>query len=172
MGLDMYLYKKTYVKNWDFKEDNPKHFVSVKLDGKMRQDIKPERVTYIEEEVAYWRKFNALHGYIVENHAGGVDECQDIRLELSDLELILETLKEVIKSKPNEDGVVTEGAPNPEDLLPPTEGFFFGSNEVDEYYYEEVESTIEELQKLIDEVSVANEEYGLWGSEFIYRASW
>ena len=66
MGLDMYLSKKTYVKNWDYNEANPKHFVSVKKDGTLRSDIKPERVSYIVEEVAYWRKFNALHNYIVE----------------------------------------------------------------------------------------------------------
>jgi hypothetical protein len=65
MGLDMYLSKKTYVKNWDYNETNPKHFVSVKKDGVLRTDIKPERISHVVEEVAYWRKFNALHNYIV-----------------------------------------------------------------------------------------------------------
>ena len=28
------------------------------------------------EEVAYWRKFNALHNWFVQNCQDGVDECQ------------------------------------------------------------------------------------------------
>ena len=61
MGLDMYLSKKTYVKNWDFQPDNEKHTIAVVLDGKYRPDIKPERITNITEEVMYWRKANAIH---------------------------------------------------------------------------------------------------------------
>lgn len=172
MGLDMYLSKKTYVKNWDYNETNPKHFVSVKKDGTLRSDIKPERVSYIVEEVAYWRKFNALHNYIVEKHAGGTDECQDIYIGLTDLEVIVETLKEVLKSKPTPEGEVDNDAPDPEDILPTSPGFFFGSTDYDEYYYQDVEDTIDVLQPLIDEVNRANEEHGMWGSEFVYRASW
>ena len=49
------------------------------------------------------------------------------------------------------------------DLLPPQEGFFFGSTECDEYYYRDIENTI----KIIDRaLSLPNS----W--EFEYRASW
>ena len=34
MGLDMYLSKRTYVKNWNFQKDDEKHKVTVKLNGK------------------------------------------------------------------------------------------------------------------------------------------
>ena len=45
MGLDMYLTKKTYVKNWNHMSDDEKHNVSV--EGKSAKEIKPERITHI-----------------------------------------------------------------------------------------------------------------------------
>ena len=50
MGLDMYLSKKTYVKNWDHMKPEEKHHVVVTKNGK-RTSIDPKRVTYIEEDV-------------------------------------------------------------------------------------------------------------------------
>ena len=117
------------------------------MGGKNRPDIKSERITYIVEEVAYWRKFNALHGWIVKNCADGVDECQEIHLGVEEIEQLLSTLKKVsgiIKvSKKKKKNVVVgwnaEGDIMEEidvfdcdkkivSLLAPTEGFFFGSH--------------------------------------------
>ena len=78
MGLDMYLYKKSYVQNWEHTPTENKHTISIKKGGKVRKDIKPERICYITEQIAYWRKFNALHGWFVNECASGVDECQDM----------------------------------------------------------------------------------------------
>ena len=47
--------------------------------------------------------------------------------------------------------------------LAPTEGFFFGSTERDEYYYESIEYTLDMLNSLL-----ANDE----SYEYYYRASW
>ena len=134
----MYLYKKTYVQNW---EHNP-----------------PEQ--HITEQVAYWRKFNALHGWFIENCGGGVDECQDISVDEEKLTELLGTLKEV-----------SSNFSKAKELLPPTQGFFFGSDEVDEYYKEEVNSTIETIEELLKEHELSKQ-YGLYSGEFEYRASW
>ena len=61
MGLDMYLYKKSYVKNWQHMKPESLHKITIKKGGKVRKDIKTDRITYIIEEVAYWRKANAIH---------------------------------------------------------------------------------------------------------------
>lgn len=159
MGLDMYLSKKTYVKNWSHNE--VQHNVVVEKNGVRRTDIKPERVSYVVEEIAYWRKFNALHNYIVETHAKGVDECQEIYLQLSDLELIQETLKEVMKKEKS-----------PSELFPTASGFFFGNTDYDEYYFGDVESTIMVLDEIIEEGHKSDEEHGIYGPEYVYRASW
>jgi len=36
MGLDMYLYKKSYVKNWNHTPDEQKHSITVRIGGKIR----------------------------------------------------------------------------------------------------------------------------------------
>lgn len=160
MGLDMYLYKKTYVQNWEHNPPEQHHQIEVKRGGVLRADIKPNRISYITEQVAYWRKFNALHGWFIENCAGGVDECQEISVDDEKMVELLETLKEV-----------SSNFDKAKDLLPPTQGFFFGSDEVDEYYKEEVNSTIKVIEELLKEQELSKE-YGLYTGDFEYRASW
>jgi hypothetical protein len=75
------------------------------------------------EEFAYWRKFNALHNWM-ENYArdvygfGGDFNCVPVRLDMRALEL----LKDDALNK----------------RLVPTEGFFFGPQEIDDGDYEAV----------------------------------
>ena len=156
----MYLYKKTYVQNWEHNPPEQHHQIEIKRGGVLREDIKPNRICYITEQVAYWRKFNALHGWFINNCGGGVDDCQDISVDEEKLKELLETLKEV-----------SSNFTKAEELLPPTQGFFFGSDEVDEYYKEEVNSTIKIIEDLLEE-NEQSKEYGLYSGEFEYRASW
>lgn len=102
-------------------------------------------------ELGYWRKANAIHGYIVRRHSGGVDECQKIELTRGDLKVLyarcFTVLLDISKAK---------------DLLPPTEGFFFGSYEVDEDY----------KQDLIDTIKIINTALNSRKRTFIYQANW
>lgn len=150
MGLDMYLSKKTYVKNWAHKED--KHRVVVTKNDQTRLDIKPERVTYVDEEIMYWRKVNAIHAWFVENVQDGIDECQESRVTIEQLDELATICEKVIRDK------------NPE-LLPSKGGFFFGSTDYDEYYYDEIEETAKVLR---EEIRNNQEEY----PEYFYQASW
>jgi hypothetical protein len=165
MGLDMYLYKKTYVKNWEHNPAMEQHQIEVKKNGVVRNDIKPSRISYIVEEVAYWRKFNALHGWFVEKCAGGVDECQDIYVSEESMSELLNALKEVSNA------LSVGNVDASKEVLPPTQGFFFGSDDVDDYYVESVNSTIETIETLLKEheESLA---HGLYSGDFYYRASW
>jgi len=74
MGLDMYLSKKTTVKNWDFQK-NEVYSITSKLNGKIIPHIKKGRVSEITEDVGYWRKDNHIHQWFVKNCQGGVDDC-------------------------------------------------------------------------------------------------
>ena len=178
MGLDMYLYKKSYVQNWEHTPTENKHTISIKKGGKVRKDIKPERICYITEQIAYWRKFNALHGWFVNECAAGVDECQDIYVPRTSLKVLQDTLTQVsdllsksktrIKVLQDWNGKdyevkVYECEDQVKELLEPTPGFFFGGTEIDEYYFEEVKSTIETLKEVLEEDG---------DDDFIYRASW
>src|SRR6187549_2040929 len=77
MGLDMYLNKKTYVKNWSHMAEKERHKITVRKGGRIRKDIKPERISEITEQVAYWRKANAIHRWFVEKVQGGKDDCEN-----------------------------------------------------------------------------------------------
>jgi hypothetical protein len=52
-----------------------------------------------------------------------------------------------------------------QELLPTTDGFFFGSTDYDEYYYKDIKQTIVELEKILAEPNASNCEYE-------YIASW
>lgn len=150
MGLDMYLYKKTYIKNWGFMSPEERVEVIIKIDKK--SGIKPERISEIVEEVAYWRKFNALHNWFVEKCQNGIDECQDTYIERVKLESLVDILKQI-----------KEDHSKAEELLPTQSGFFFGGTEYDEWYFKDVEETLSTLQDLLEEEGLG---------DFYYHSSW
>ena len=153
MGLDMYLYKKHYVKNWDYMSNEERHTISIKKGKKKLDHIKPDRVCYVVEEVMYWRKFNALHKWFVDNIQEGMDDCKESFVDESDLKMLLETLTYVYENKDTA-----------ETILPTAQGFFFGNDEIDKYYWEEVKSTIIQLKDLLEEDNKS--------ASFYYRSSW
>jgi len=151
----MYLSKKTYVKNWSFHKSEEKHTISVKKGGKSRKDIKPKRVSYIVEEVMYWRKANAIHSWFVENCQNGVDECQESYVSREQLEELASICEEVAKTKNTS-------------LLETQSGFFFGGTEYDEYYFDECKETAKGLRNLLAEETPEDCSSG----NFYYEASW
>jgi len=107
-------------------------------------------------KIGYWRKFNALHRWFVENCGKGVDECQEIRVNTHDLRVLLETLKEI-------DDAIREGNERTmQILMPPCSGDFFGSTNFDNYYKSEVRRTIPIIEKLLNEKE----------EKYYYQASW
>lgn len=181
MGLDMYLIKRTYVHNWDHKKD--KYKITVKLNNKIVSGIKPERITNIIEEVAYWRKANQIHKWFIENVQNGVDDCGEYYVEkekLSELvrlcRIALEkaiTIDDKVKNgqrwtKESEewqpilqDGKVCLNKNELAEILPTSDGFFFGSTDYDEYYLDDLKNTVEMIEPLLQE-----------DGDFYYHSSW
>jgi hypothetical protein len=153
MGLDMYLYKKHYVKNWDWMADHEKHTISVKKGKKKLDHIKPERISHVVELVGEWRKFNALHKWFVDNVQEGVDDCRETYVDESDLKMLLETLNYVYENKDTADVI-----------LPIAKGFYFGDEEITEDYWNNIKFTIIWLKDLLEEDNK--------GASFYYRSSW
>lgn len=156
MGLDMYLRKKTYVVNWG--NSKPEDRIEIKLSGNTR-GIDPSKITYIAEEVGYWRKANAIHSWIVNNCADGEDICQEIYMPQIKLRELHKLCCHVLGSKndPNAEQIALEH-------LPPASGFFFGSTEVGEWYWEDIKHTI----NVISEALKADFNH----SSIVYQASW
>ena len=102
--------------------------------------------------VGYWRKANQIHHWFVENVQCGVDECQEVyvpRTKLIELRGLCET-------------VLHDRSKAPE-LLPTQEGFFFGSYEYDEGYFQDLIDTI----AIIDLALTLPETW-----DFSYQSSW
>jgi len=57
------------------------------------------------------------------------------------------------------------------EVLPPTQGFFFGGYEVDDYYKQEVDRTIMVIEETLKEIEEA-EKLGIYSSDYYYEASW
>ena len=155
----MYLSKRTYVKNWDHMKPEERHEVSVTRNGAAVAHIKPERITYIIEEVAYWRKANQIHDWFVKNCQGGVDECQETHVSREQLEELLDVVTAILDTP---EGV--ERYKLATETLAPSPGFFFGSYEIDDEYYQDLAFTKNILTEILAE---ADE-----GGRFTYRSSW
>jgi len=150
MGLDMYLEKRTYVKQWDHQSAEEKHEVVVTKGGQPT-NIDPKKVKYIIEEAGYWRKANQIHRWFVENVQNGVDNCGDYYVGSEKLTELLELCKKVEADHSLADT-----------LLPSASGFFFGGTDYDEWYYNDITNTIAILEEALED------EQG----DFYYSSSW
>jgi hypothetical protein len=156
MGLDMYLYKKTYVQQWSFESDEEKHHVTVKKGGKALRHIKPSRVAYVIEQVGYWRKSNQIHRWFVNNVQKGVDDCGEYYVSSDQLKVLMEECNKVIKEP-------TKGG----DVLPTQGGFFFGNTGYDEWYINDLKDTV----KMIEGILADEKKYNFKGV-YYYHSSW
>lgn len=153
MGLDMYLNARRFI--WSFPEDSEDVNIG-KAIGQQFPELGDEpNVKYVTAEVAYWRKANAIHQWFVDNVQNGVDDCGDYFVERGQLEDLLKLVNEVLDKKAK-----------PEDALPTQSGFFFGNVEYNDWYYDDLQSTKEQLEKIL-----SNEElFKKW--DIYYHASW
>jgi hypothetical protein len=150
MGLDMYLEKRTYVRQWDFQKPEEQYNVEVTKGGEPVK-IDPKRVTYVIEEIGYWRKQNQIHQWFVENVQNGVDNCGEYCVSKGQLEDLLEICKKIL----NDNSLA-------EELLPTASGFFFGGTEYDEWYFDGIQNTIEILEEALSDTS----------ADYYYSSSW
>jgi hypothetical protein len=153
MGLDMYLQRKTDVKNWNFTLPQNHNEIIIKKAGVINENIKVERISEVVEDSIYWRKANQIHAWFVANVQDDVDDCRETYVKYEKLKELLELCKQV-----QTDHSLAE------ELLPTQSGFFFGSSEYDEDYFADIKYTIEELEKILSE---NNED-----SNFYYRSCW
>ena len=147
----MYLEKRIYIRaNYDFNEGESTTYITARGD---EVNINVNKIRYIAEEAAYWRKANQIHNWFVENVQNGTDDCKSYYVSEQQLQELIDTCKEVLADH--------DKAP---DLLPTCSGCFFGGTDYDEYYYEDLEYTVRHLE---DVLANASDRY-----EFYYNSSW
>lgn len=93
----------------------------------------------IKEEVAYWRKANAIHQWFVDNVQDGEDDCC-VHRELTKSDLLeLRNIAHEVYTNPD----------LAEELLPTQYGFFFGSTSYDRWYMDDLERTIKQIDSIL-----------------------
>lgn len=137
MGLDQYLTADRFY--WSHEAPGPE-----------ATPLFPTQTVTVK--AAYWRKSNQIHHWFVTNVQEGVDECQRTYISREQLQTLIEVCKEVLA-----DHVKALM------LLPPRYGFF-GSTDFDEWYFKELENTVEQLTKALELPETK------W--DFYYQASW
>jgi hypothetical protein len=147
MGLDMYLSAKRYL--WKMKEEEQE--IAQKIGDTVNSN--GMRVKEVACEAMYWRKANAIHYWFVQNIQDGSDDCREYYVPRSKLEALVKICVEVLSDPSKAD-----------DLLPPAEGFFFGSSNIDDWYWDDVKDTIGTISRLLENTSAE------W--EFYYASSW
>lgn len=157
MGLDQYLYANKNIGSaeWRGAEEN-KQFSEVinAMDATRMIEKADFPHASISIEVAYWRKANQIHGWFVKNVQDGDDDCREYYVDRDHVRALLTTCQAVLEDRSKA-----------ERLLPPMQGFFFGSDGIDEWYWQDIENTIDMLSYVLDNVDTS--EWSLY-----YRSSW
>jgi len=140
MGLDMYLNRVTF-----FSTHNRPEGVKIEVPGMTHID--PAKVQEIREQVGYWRKANQIHAWFVKYVQGGEDKCRPFSVSAEQLAELLALCKQIVAVKDN-----AKRQELAAELLPTQAGFFFGSTEYDDYYFEDIVDTINILEPLVGEM--------------------
>lgn len=179
MGLDMYLKKGKRIPKMPYekyKQLNNEINDSKLLQLKYRKYVQTcgEHIHWkaLTKEVGYWRKANAIHKFFVDNVQKGYDDCDEYmvtKATLKNLLSICNRIKAQCKLVPGKvivsysyndkgekvpnykDGLVIDKPEIPAVLLPTQDGFFFGNTEYNEYYMEDINYTIELIEKILEE---------------------
>jgi hypothetical protein len=106
------------------------------------------------DKVGQWRKANAIHKWFVDNVQNGVDDCSSYSVHMGDLVKLRSLVMRVLKDS----SLAME-------LLPPASGFFFGSTEIDDWYWEDLKHTFKTISEVLDKMD--------WDNKVLmYQSSW
>jgi len=152
MGLDMYLEGEKSI--WDHHENGQNLKLEILKTVGLEHLLPTIQFVTVKIDLIYWRKANAIHKWFINNCADGIDDCRECGVEMDQLKELLDICKQV-KANPEK----------AEELLPTEEGFFFGTTEYDEFYYSDINQTIEDLTRITTDPKLEK----IW---FTYRASW
>ena len=136
----------------------------------------------LTKEVVYWRKANAIHQWFVDNVQDGNDDCGYYEVSKEKLTELRDKCAEVMSVIELEDGKVSNGysfkenengefekveywedgkiVKNPSvvaQILPTQSGFFYGSTDYNQWYYEDIKRTLAELNKVLKETDFEKE---------------
>ena len=148
----MFFYGKRYL----WKSDNDTA-AKIEAISKLFPEARGAEINEVKAEFKYWRKANAIHKWFVDNVQEGIDECQESYVPVKKL-YELRDICAAVMDNPDQASA----------LLPTQSGFFFGGTEYDEWFFKDIESTLNWLNDFLlkDTLDAMN------GWDFYYRSSW
>ena len=182
MGLDMYLEGsfsiRAYVPPTDADYEAMREGQEVKvqksselidaLEAAGLQDAPIEHqynhMTYVFPIIT-WRKANAIHKFFVDTCQDGNDNCERHWVSRENLEELLETINTILAVK-----TPVARRTKAEELLPTEMGCFFGSEDYDDWYFQDLKRTKSILEKVFEYEE--NAEAGKCFDNFYYQSSW
>ncbi len=102
----------------------------------------------INDEVAYWRKANQIRQWFIKN-AGYPENANCIPYTLTEVQLrqLLADCKKVLE----DNSLASE-------ILPTSDGYFFGGVAYDEYYFDKLKETVAMLESVLKDTNFEEEE--------------
>jgi hypothetical protein len=151
MGLDMFLMAKRYISPYD-----PADAELTKLAKEINFGDGTMEVREVTFEAMYWRKANAIHRWFVDNVQDSVDNCAEYYVSTEQLTELRDLCKKVL-----------EDPTKAMDILPTKSGFFFGSTDIDDFFIDDLTTTVERFDYLLELPEVKNHNIS-----FYYHSSW
>lgn len=131
MGLDMYLTANMYVS-----ENSDSELVKAVSTTVPELAIEGCSLSNVNVRIGYWRKANAIHQWFVDNVQGGDDDCRGYYVDREQLSE-LKALCNLVLAHPE---LAAE-------TLPPSDGCFFGSQAIDDFYFDDLRKTVEVIER-------------------------
>ena len=122
------------------------------LDMYLMQRIrKEEHIEDTDIELVYWRKANAIHKFFTDINEQ-YDSCESIEVTKDMLGMLLDRCTMVLEDRSRAD-----------ELLPTTNGFFFGSTEYDEWYFNKLEDTVRDITPILSDGDIKDGDLYYYG---------
>ena len=118
-------------------------------------EVDEDQWLYNAEEIGYWRKANQIREWIVNRFdcEGRFEDNGYTILAPEELQVLRDACMTILEAK--EEGMATPTFCSK--ILPSSDGFFFGSTDYDEWYFEQLEDTVKIIDNALETTDWENE---------------
>ena len=157
MGLDMYLSRNIHIANYEHDVQGQAMSAAIfdALNVKHPEQYANDSLN-VKLPAGYWRKANQIPAWFVENVQGGDDNCGDYYVSKEQLQELRAICQEVLADHSKAEA-----------LLPVQQGFFFGGDTYEAWYFQDLEETLEILDRALDPANAVTKY-----DSFYYHSSW
>lgn len=193
MGLDMYLMAQKYESksSWQLDKEERREKEKEIVKDFYPEDLQKIGLTHIKDnflskqtryQIGYWRKFNALQAFFEKRVESDYELLHGVYVYEETIKELISTFNKILKDiktcETEEIQYCTGWAYGEKtydtkkvyksqvalDLLPPGDGFFYGSQEIDEWYVEDIKYSLKLFKKALKLIEL--------GYDIIYEANW